>query len=285
MNGSRILPALVLFLLVVFAFSLWSASRPFQFSPLHLLGELFSFYPDEEELSLPQAEPGREDPVDMILIPAGPYLAGIIDEKRGWIPRRVYLDAFWIDVHEVTNQQYSRFVEAVEYPPPPYLDDRRYSQPDAPVVGVSWYDARAYCWWTHKRLPSEAEWEKAARGTQGRLFPWGDVYRPSQANLLGEEDGYADVAPVGHFPGGASPFGVQDMMGNVWEWCKDRYNPDYYQNLSERNPRGPRRGYYRVLRGGSWISSPDFVRGFVRDRLDPYARGIHFGFRCARGTD
>ena len=285
MHWSRFLPVLVIFFLVVFVFSLWSASRPFQFSPLHLLGELFSFDPDEEDLNLPQAEPGQEDPVEMVLIPAGQNLAGIIDEKRGWIPRRIYLDAFRIDVHEVTNRQYNRFVEAIDYAPPPYLHDSRYNKPDAPVLGASWYDARAYCWWTHKRLPSEAEWEKAARGTKGHLFPWGDVYLPSQANLLGEEDGYAEVAPVGHFPGGNSPFGVQDMVGNVWEWCKDRYTPEYYQNLSERNPTGPRQGYYRVLRGGSWVSSPDFVRGFVRDRLDPYARGIHFGFRCARSAE
>ena len=109
--------------------------------------------------------------------------------------------------------------------------------------------------------------------------------RPEQANLLEPEDGYADIAPVGHFPAGASPFGVQDMVGNVWEWCWDRYAPDYFQHLTEPNPRAPAQGYYRVLRGGSWVSTPEFVRGFVRDRLDPYARGIHFGFRCVRSAE
>ena len=285
MTWTRFLPVLVILLLVIFVFSLWSASLPFQFSPLHLLGELFSFDPDAEELNLPQVEPGQEDPVEMVLVPAGKYLAGNIDEKRGWMLQQVHLDAFWIDVHEVTNRQYKRFVEALAYTPPPYLHDPRYNKLEAPVVGVSWYDARAYCWWTRKRLPTEAEWEKAARGTLGHLFPWGDVYRPSQANLLGTEDSYAEVAPVGHFPGGKSPFGTQDMIGNVWEWCRDHYAPDYYQHLSAPNPTGPRQGDYRVLRGGSWVSSPDFVRGFVRDRLDPYTRGIHFGFRCVRSDE
>ena len=282
MTWSRFLPVLVILVLAIFVFSLRSASLPFQLSPLHLLGEFFSPDPDDEELNLPQVEPGQEDPVEMVLVPAGKYLAGNIDEKRGWMLQQVHLDAFWIDVHEVTNRQYKRFVKALAYNPPPYLDDPRYNNLEAPVVGVSWYDARAYCWWTRKRLPTEAEWEKAARGTLGQLFPWGDAYRPSQANLLGAEDGYAGVAPVGHFPGGKSPFGVQDMVGNVWEWCRDHYTPDYYQQLSGPNPTGPGQGHYRVLRGGSWVSSPDFVRGFVPDRLDPYARGIHFGFRCAR---
>ena len=285
MKWSRLLPILFFGFLGLFILSMWSASRPFQFFPLHLLGEMFSFDPEDEKLSLPQAEPGKEDPVKMVLVAAGTYLAGIEDERRDWRPRRVYLDAFHIDVHEVTNRQYRRLVEEVGYSPPPYLDDDRYSRPDAPVVGVSWYDARAYCWWTHKRLPTEAEWEKAARGTEGHLYPWGDTYRPRLANLLGDEDGFATVAPVGHFPAGASPYGLQDMVGNVWEWCRDRYAPNYYETLDERNPRGPRRGHYRVLRGGSWVSPPEFVHSFVRDRLDPFARGIHFGFRCARDVD
>ena len=281
MRRSTLVPILVLGLAGLFVLSMWSASRPFQFFPLHLLGEMFSFDPDEEKLSLPQADPGKGDTVEMALIPAGTYLAGSEDEKRGWSPQPVYLDAYRIDVHEVTNRQYRRFVEEIGYAAPPFLEDERYNQPDAPVVGVSWYDARAYCWWTHKRLPTEAEWEKAARGTMGHPFPWGDTYRPSLANLWGEEDGFAVVAPVGHFPAGASPYGLQDVVGNVWEWCRDRYAPNYNENLDERNPRGPQRGYHRVLRGGSWVSSPEFVRGFVRDRLDPFARGTHFGFRCA----
>ena len=285
MRWLRVLPILVVGFLVVFVLSLRSASRPFRYLPPHLLSELFSLWVDEDGLALPQAEPGKGDPVEMALIAAGPYLAGIEDERRGWVPRAVYLDAFRIDVHEVTNRQYRRFVEQVAYAPPPYLHDERYNQPDAPVVGVSWFDAQAYCWWTRKRLPTEAEWEKAARGTDGPLYPWGDAYLPGMANLLGDEDGFTTVAPVGHFPAGVSPYGLHDVIGNVWEWCRDRYTSNYYQTLGESNPTGPRRGEYRVLRGGSWVSPPEYVGGFVRDRLDPLARGIHFGFRCARGVD
>ena len=284
MKWSRILPVLVTLFLVLFLLSLRTASRPFQYIP-PFWEELFPFAPEKERLNLPQAEPGQEDPVEMVLVPAGPFIVGIEDQERGWTRRQVVLDGFWIDVHEVTNRQYSRFVKAIGYDEPPYYDSARYNHPDAPVVAVSWFDARAYCWWTRKRLPSETEWEKAARGTDGLLFPWGNEFRADRANLLGKQDGFPEVAPAGRFPDGASPFGALDMVGNVWEWCGDWYDPNYYRKMSERNPRGPRRGHHRVLRGGSWVSAPDFVRGFVRDRLDPYARGVHFGFRCARSVD
>ena len=131
-------------LLVLGLLSLWSASHPFRYYPLQFPGELFFFDRNSERLSLPQAEPGRRE-VEMVLIPAGDFLAGNADERRGWMPRQIYLDAFHIDIHEVTNRQYNRFVEAINDARPPYRDDPRYNKPDPPVVGVSWYDARAYC--------------------------------------------------------------------------------------------------------------------------------------------
>ena len=285
MKRPALLTVGTLLLLSLFFYSLWSSGRAFLYAPLHLMGELFSHDPDDETLSLDQAEPGQEDTVEMVLVPTGPFWSGIDDAARGWRRRPVLVDAYWIDVHEVTNAQYKRFVEALGYPEPPFWEDARHSRPDAPVVGVNWYDARAYCWWTYKRLPTEAEWEKAARGADGLLFPWGDEYLPGRANLLGEDDGHRELAPVGTFPAGDSPYGVSDMVGNVWEWCRDWYSPHYHRETLKENPTGPRSGHYRVLRGGSWVSSPEFAAYSSRDRLDPHARGAHFGFRCVRGAD
>jgi formylglycine-generating enzyme required for sulfatase activity len=272
-------------LLALFFFSLWSSGRAFLYAPFHLIQELFSYDPDDETLSLDQAKPGKEDDVAMAMVEAGRFWAGLDDSERGWNRRNIHIDAFMIDVHEVTNAQYKHFIEALDYPEPPFWEDKRYNRPDNPVVGVNWYDARAYCWWTYKRLPTEAEWEKAARGTAGHLFPWGDEFRPALANLLGDDDGHKGLAPVGTFPGGKSPYGASDMVGNVWEWCRDWYSPHYYREKAQDNPLGPRSGHYRVVRGGSWVSSPQFAAFSSRDRLDPHARGVHFGFRCARSVD
>ena len=246
---------------------------------------------DDPPPAIPQALPVDRDPVEMVWVPGGAFQSGIDDPGRGLARRSMVVGAFWIDIHEVTNQQYARFVSAIEYPPPPYWDDPRYGRANLPVVGVSWHDARAYCWWTHKRLPDEAEWSKAAGGVDGSLFPWGDEYSPSHANLLGPDDGFADIAPVGSFPSGASSFGALDMSGNVWEWCRDWYDPLAYQaapsdgDVENEIRRGSYRRHHRVIRGGAWISSPDWVRGLARDGLDPTVRGIHFGFRCARDAD
>jgi len=268
------------------------SDRPVLWQVPAKLHELLGLDHDEDQPpAVPQALPGEGDPVEMVLVPGGSFQSGVDDDKRGLVRRTLEADAFWIDVHEVTNQQYARFVSAVEYPPPPYWDDRRYARSDLPVLGVSWHDARAYCWWTHKRLPGEAEWTKAAHGLDGRPFPWGGEYSASHANLLGLADGFAEVAPVGSFPNGASPFGVLDMTGNVWEWCRDWYDPLAYRALpspgdvDDEIRRGSYRRHHRVIRGGSWVSSPELVRGLARDGLDPSVRGVHFGFRCARDPD
>ncbi len=229
----------------------------------------------------PKAAQG-EDGAEMVLVPAGEFWMGSDDFPQEKPRHRVYLDAYSIDKYEVTNSLYKRFMEATGRKAPDYWNDSTWNGPTQPVVGVSWHDAEAYCRWAGKRLPTEAEWEKAARGTDGRRYPWGDQWDSSRANS--GESKIGKTVPVGSYPGGVSPYGAHDLAGNVWEWVADWYDADYYKQSPVRNPTGPASGRDKVLRGGSWFKIPVMLRSAYRDHLWPDYWSKEFGFRCARGS-
>ena len=222
-----------------------------------------------------------KDGSELIAIPAGEFLMGTDrggqDHERP--QRRVRLDAYQIARHPVTNAQYRRFIEATKHREPYYWDDKHYNKPNQPVVGVTWEDAQAYCEWAGLRLPTEAEWEKAARGTDGRTWPWGDeLPDEGKCNFNNNVDAPTEIAS---YPDSASPYGCHDMAGNVWEWCSDWYGD--YRRDETRNPEGPNKGSSRILRGGAYWSDTDGVRCASRLWFHPvYGYDFSFGFRCAR---
>lgn len=235
------------------------------------------------------------DPVPLVTIPAGEFLMGS-PEGKGRADERpqraVYLDAFVIDQVEVTNARYMAFVKATGHrtPPNPYGTGPLQSITGIehlPVVQTTWYDAKAYCTWAKKRLPTEAEWEKAARGTDGRLYPWGnEPPTATRANFDREWEDEKTLHPVGSLPNGDSPYGVKDMAGNAREWVSDWYDADYYQHAPNRNPQGPdKKGVVRSIRGGSWHSPASDITTTARGR-GGFALQTHgTGFRCARSLE
>lgn len=339
---------LILMLLLIIS-SLFCVSNPEATEVPEVKEEAANEEPTEDEIT-PTERPVSEEPVvedtqvsskdGMVLlyVPAGEFVMGSTDEnidsvmaacsdcQRSWFDdefpqHTVYLDAYWIDKTEVTNQMFEQFIEETGYETDAeekglsWVNDPQKGSWDEvngadwlhpqgfssgirelgghPVVQVSWNDAAAYCEWVGRRLPTETEWEKAARGTDGRTYPWGDS-DPAE-NLLNfadkntsydwsnqtVDDGYERTALVGSYPDGASPYGALDMAGNVYEWVEDWHGEDYYSGSPSSNPQGPSSGSSRVLRGGAWSDLDVLVRSASRSGGDPDSADDSVGFRCA----
>jgi formylglycine-generating enzyme required for sulfatase activity len=244
----------------------------------------------------------EKDGMVMVYVPAGEFTMGSTDadidailasckdcERENYTdeqpPHKVYLDAFWIDRTEVTNAQYKQCVQTQKCKASSYADNSTYNGDNQPVVGVDWNDAQSYCEWAGRQLPTEAQWEKAARGMDGRIHPWGNQAATCDYGVMDDDSGIGcgkgnSAWPVGSKSKGNSPYGAWDMAGNVWEWVADWYDEKYYANSPARNPSGPTSGEWRVLRGGG--SSNDWynVRAACRSNLTAADRVSSVGFRC-----
>ncbi|MDC8449801.1 MAG: SUMF1/EgtB/PvdO family nonheme iron enzyme [Nitrospira sp.] len=224
-----------------------------------------------------------KDGAPMVLVPAGEFMMGdnFRDEDERPV-HLVYLDSFYIDQHEVTTTRYTKFLQTAYRAVPKHWSDQvQKQQENRPVVGVAWNDATAYCFWAGKRLPTEAEWEKAARGTDQRVYPWGKEAPNGQRANFDLKD-YGSLTDVGSFEGGKSPYGLYDMAGNVSEWVWDWYDERYYIEGITRNPKGYSSGKFRVIRGGSWRSGWVDIRSTGRSAATPTDRYGDVGFRCAQ---
>ena len=250
-----------------------------------------------------------KDGMTMLYVPAGEFQMG--SDNRGGDEKpvhTVYLDAFWFDQTEVTNAMFSKFIDDTGYETDAQKTGKSYvykdgswsqingtdwqhpSGPDSdisdrmthPVIHVSWNDASAYCEWAGRRLPTEAEWEKAAgwdaNTKKQRVYPWGDSIDDSYANY---NSNVGDTTVVGSYEKGASFYSAYDLAGNVWEWVADWYDESYYTSSPSSNPTGPNSGSTRVLRGGSWYNSEDAQRSAIRYWSDPTNTNVDLGFRCS----
>jgi formylglycine-generating enzyme required for sulfatase activity len=244
------------------------------------------------------SEVGR-DGARMVLIPAGDFFMGNPEGDELYYDENpchtVYLDAFWIDCYEVTNRLYKQFITETGHRVPyveagwaePYNWEHKSYPPgkaDFPVVLVSWEDAVAYATWAGKRLPTEAEWEKAARGgLVKQTYPWGEKIDVQHANYFTSITSKNEMQPVGTFL--PNPFGIYDMAGNVWEWCSDWYGKTYYRKSPGTNPAGPQEGLYRVYRSGAWTNRAEQLRCSERGRNVPIHQSHTIGFRCAASAE
>ncbi len=238
-----------------------------------------------------------KDGLPMVLIPEGPFAMGSNDGSPNERPEhQVTLGAYYIDQHEITITLYAKFLEETKRRAPPTWDEEAVtSAGDRPAVGVSWSDAEAYCKWAGERLPTEAEWEKAARGTDGRRYPWGPM-QPfvdianynrglwvSEPVTLSPVTGGVEGMSVRHGlkEGGRSPYGLFHMAGNAAEWVADWYDREYYAKSPAQSPTGPAEGEKHVIRGGSWADLPAALRVTARVSAEPEFRDRTIGFRCA----
>ena len=236
--------------------------------------------PVDEKSGLPLVIVSRIDGARLRLVREGAFTMGTADGYEDEGPaHEVYLNAFYIDETPLTNAQWRKFVDATGSSAPACWEDERFRGEDRPVVGITYYEALSYARWSGRRLPTEAEWEKAARGTDGRAYPWGEI--PSgaddvhRANLKGVGDGFATTSSVRAFPAGVSPAGCLDMSGNVWEWTADWYDRAYYATSPRNSPRGPDTGSYRVLRGGAFHVAGRLARATMRFYgREEYAYGV-----------
>lgn len=251
-------------------------------------------------IAIPTAtpRPGEERMIGgapMVFVPAGDFLMGSNDTSDNEKPQHtVYLDAFWIDKYEVSNGQYRKCVSARICPPPELFrsSTREFyyygSQFDNyPVIYIWWDAANTFCNWAGKRLPTEAEWEKAARGTDGRKYPWGNTFDKFLLNSW--NSGAQDTVTISSYPGGSSPYGAMNMSGNVWEWVADGYDEGYYAKSPRNNPKGPLDAMLHVIWGGGWRSEMPYVGvtyrkapTFEEHRNPQYPRMDDFGFRCSK---
>lgn len=237
---------------------------------------------------------------DMVLIPAGKFQMG---SKRSMLELKphdlfntdrhtlgpenpaheVHLDAFYVDIFEVTNEKYKNYVEATGAKAPIGWIKPDFSNDQQPVVGVSWKEAVSYCKWSGKRLPTEAEWEKAGRGKRAVRFPWGDT--PPDSEKLNYNEEKKKSTPVGSYEKGKSDYGVYDLSGNVSEWVHDWHFPEYYLFSPKENPQGPEKGQYKIIRGGNWRNDADNVDLVYRNASVPRQRKDTIGFRCVKSLE
>lgn len=245
------------------------------------------------------------DGMPMMYIPASSFLMGSREDQFSYAHERpqheVFIDAYWIDIFEVSNAKFSHFVDQTGYETQAEKQGYSYMYnaqgewdtfkgvnwrhpmgagsiyyDELPVTHVNYYDALAYCSWVGGRLPTEAEWEKAARGDDGRIYPWGNDFYPAYL----QSDGNSGPTNVDRFPEGASPYGIFNMAGNVFEWTSDWYGPDYYEYSPGENPQGPSEGEFKAIRGGAWTNSAKHVRTPHRDISMPDRMNHLLGFRC-----
>jgi formylglycine-generating enzyme required for sulfatase activity len=268
----------------------WRWIREGSFSVERLRYDLASFDIGRSSPNVPiKVKTSSMDGMEQVYIPEGEFFMGDDGDpnSKEYPIRVIYLDAFWMDKVEVSNAMYAKCVDdGVCFPPVPRLNPYwgKWVYRDLPVVYANWKAADIYCTWAGRRLPTEAEWEKAARGTDRNYYPWGkEKPNPRLANFAESEIG--EPVSVYRYPLGASPYGVLNMAGNVREWVADWFDPKYYFVAPDKNPKGPETGTERSLRGGAYDANADDITTFNRLKHEPDSAGLSRGFRCAESAD